>query len=283
VRLALYCLALGAFPVFGQVAGIAVYTSFQNPPSSVALTSFERELDSIVSPIGLDIIWRSVDSTDRVVANRHLIVTKFTGLCDAHGLPIGAFRHGTLGRTHMTDGKILPFVDIDCDHIRGFVRSSLMPLSAAERNEVMGRAMARVFAHELYHVLGQTSHHGSAPVDRSTYTATDLTEPKLPSSDKCRLLEVQDQTPPARASRRRGKIKFFEKLCSICHGPSGEGTKKAPPIRTAKPVDAALLAVRLGIDGGAMCRSADKLKLEHPVLGKQDIDDLVRYLNAPPF
>jgi hypothetical protein len=32
-----------------------------------------------------------------------------------------------------------------------------------------------------------------------------------------------------------------------------------------------------------MCHRADQLKLVPPTLGKADIDDLVRFLNAPPF
>jgi len=268
----------------GQVAVVAVYRSFEIPPSSAALASLEREVSSILEPLGLEVVWRSIDSPERTVVSQRLIVANFTGRCDARGLPTTNFRSGQLGRTHITDGKILPFVDVHCDHIRGYVRAPLMASDAQEREEMLGRAMGRVFAHELYHVLGQTSHHGSGTVDHQAYTVHELVEPTLSASGDCRLLEVQGATPGSRASRRRGKLKFAEKLCNVCHGSSGEGTKRAPPLRSpGRTVDAALLAVRLGIDGPTMCRNADRLKLDHPLLGKQDIDDLVRYLNAPPF
>jgi hypothetical protein len=289
----LWCLVLGVMPLPSQVAGIAVYTSFQGVPSPVVVASLQREVDSIVTPIGLDVVWKSVDAQDRVEISRHLVVATFTGLCDARGLPAPAFRDGGLGRTHVTEGKVLPYMDIDCNRIRGFIRTPLMNTAPLERDEILGRAMGRVFAHELYHVLGQTKHHGAGSVDRSNYTVRELTERTLLADTDCRILHVENtrtgtpvaNTPPARTgSRRRGARKFADKLCNVCHGPAGQGSRRAPALRTPdRDVDAAMLAIRLGIDGPAMCRQADQLKMPAPTLGKQDIDDLVRFLNTPPL
>jgi hypothetical protein len=277
----------------GQVAGIAVYTDFQKPPSPIVVASFEREVSSIVSPLGLEVVWRPLDAAERVEVSRRLVVATFQGLCDARGLPAPLFRDGSLGWTHITQGEVLPFLDVDCNRIRGFVRNPLMLYPPLERDEMLGRAMGRVFAHELYHVLGRTSHHGAGSVDRSNYTVRELTDRKLHDDADCQLLYIEPSTPatpsPQAAtqrvgSRRRGAAKFAQKLCNVCHGSSGEGTRRAPALRTAnKPVDAAMLAIRLGIDGPAMCHRADQLKLVPPTLGKADIDDLVRFLNAPPF
>jgi cytochrome c553 len=284
LRLIFFCLAWGVLPLSGQFAGVAVYTDFKQPPSSDVVASFEHEVDAIAAPIGLSMVWRPIDTTDRVVVGQRLVVAKFIGRCDSRGLPAPAFRSGQLGQTHTTDGLVLPFIDIDCDHIRGFVRTPLMHAPPAEREQMLGRAVGRVFAHELYHVLGQTIHHGSGAVDRSTYSVNELTAPALGSNDDCRMLQVEAATAAAPGSRRRGKLKFAQKLCNVCHGPSGEGTKRAPPLRSpSRMVDTTLLAVRLGIDGGAMCRRADQLKLTHPLLVNQDLEDLVRFLNAPPF
>jgi hypothetical protein len=257
------------------------------------IASLQREVDSIVTPIGLDLVWKSVDAQNRVEISRHLVVATFTGLCDARGLPAPAFHDGGLGRTHVTEGKVLPYMDIDCSRIRGFIRTPLMQIEPLGRDEMLGRAIGRVFAHELYHVLGQTRHHGAGSVDRSNYTVRELTDRTLRTDADCRILHIENtltaatgtSTSPARTgSRRRGALKFADKLCNACHGPAGQGSRRAPALRTPdRDVDAAMLAIRLGIDGPAMCRQADQLKMQPPTLGKQDIDDLVRFLNAPPL
>jgi hypothetical protein len=291
VRL-VFCLALGVLPLAGQVAGIAVYTDFQKPPSQTVVDSMRREVDAIVSPLGLDVVWRSINAPNRVEISRHLVVASFQGVCDARGVAAPVFRDGSLGLTHISDGTVLPYMDIDCNRIRGFIRTAMMQVEPAERDEMLGRAAGRVFAHELYHVLGKTSHHGAGTVDRSNYTVRELTDLNLRAS-ACQILHIEPSgAPPEPAqvstrrtgSRRRGAAKFAEKLCNVCHGAKGEGTRKAPALRgPSHQVDAAMLAMRLGIDGPSMCKRADGLKIVPPTLGKQDIDDLVRFLNAPPF
>src|SRR5207248_11156110 len=79
-----------------------------------------------------------------------------------------------LGRTHVTDGQVLPFSEVNCDRIRAFLSQALIPLAPQDRNEAFGRAVARVLAHELYHIITRTAHHGSSGVARAAYTVPEL-------------------------------------------------------------------------------------------------------------
>lgn len=286
MRFAICCLALGVLPALGQVAGIAVYTDFQKPPSPTVLSSLQDEVRVIASPLGLAIEWKSLAGEHSAQVGGRLVVAKFLGLCDTRGLPAPPFREGGLGRTHVSDREVLPFIDVDCGRIRGYLRAPLMQLEPHERDEVLGRALGRVFAHELYHVVARTTQHSHGSVDQSSYTVAELTDPTLHPS-ACQILHIatSDLRPAGRAgSLRRGRATFAAKLCNTCHGPRGEGTRRAPPLRKGgEPVDPALLAVRLGIDGPAMCRRAEQLKIVPPTLGTRDVEDLVRFLNAPPF
>ena len=81
---------------------------------------------------------------------------------------------GALGWTHVSDGAILPFSEIDCDRIRQFVQKELLYRKPAEREEIFGRAIARVVAHELYHIFANTHHHGSDGVAKAAYTVQEL-------------------------------------------------------------------------------------------------------------
>ena len=103
-----------------------------------------------------------------------LIVLKFTGTCEANG-PLLSRTDGTpLGRTHTSDGQVLPFVDVDCNRIRSFLGISLAAFEPDERSEVLGRAAARVIAHEFFHVLAHTRRHGSWGIAKSCYTIGEL-------------------------------------------------------------------------------------------------------------
>jgi len=56
---------------------------------------------------------------------------------------------------NLTDGTILPFVEVDCGRIGAFLGPGLFALSSRAREKVFLRAIARVAAHELYHVFTQ--------------------------------------------------------------------------------------------------------------------------------
>ena len=81
---------------------------------------------------------------------------------------------GALGWTHVSDGVILPFSDVDCDRIRQFLQKDILQEPAADRDEIFGRAIARVLAHELYHIFANTEKHGSCGVGKSSYSVREL-------------------------------------------------------------------------------------------------------------
>jgi hypothetical protein len=103
-----------------------------------------------------------------------LAVISFKGRCDTAGLVRRAATPGPLGWTHISDGSILPFSDVDCNGVRALLQSDLLSLPATGRDAAFGRALARVLAHELYHIFADTTHHGSCGIGKEAYTARDL-------------------------------------------------------------------------------------------------------------
>lgn len=174
----LLCLALAALPsVCGSrqatVAPIAIYTQFEQEPSADVREAFQSELDAIMHPLGLRFEWRSLDGADHG-AITELVVVEFKGHCDADRLLPVEIVTGALGWTHISEGVILPFSAVDCDAVRGFLQRDLLAGPATHRNQVYGRALGRVLAHEIYHVLSGTGHHGSCGVAKSGFTVMDL-------------------------------------------------------------------------------------------------------------
>lgn len=179
-QLLVLCLTLGALPGFSEnrqtaVAPVALYTHFEQEPPAGVVEALHDELESIMEPMGMTFEWRSLDGVRGNELSVELAVLTFKGRCDLSGLnPHNVSNPGALGWTHVSDGAILPFSDVDCDRIRTFVQKELLSVRAADREESYGRAIGRVVAHELYHVFANTAKHGSCGVGKSAYTVQEL-------------------------------------------------------------------------------------------------------------
>jgi len=175
----LFCLAVGVLPAAGEpreapVATITLYTQFQQDPPKVMLEAIQAELESIMSPMGLHFLWRSLSAASGSEVSVELAVVHFKGNCDVTSHEPHNPGLGALGRTYVSDGSILPFGDVDCDRIGSFVQQGLMALDRDGREGAFGRAVGRVLAHEIYHIFANTVRHGSAGVGKAAYTVREL-------------------------------------------------------------------------------------------------------------
>lgn len=174
-----FALALAVVPALGgqpgrQVASIALYTEFQQPPPTAVLEGIQNELHSIMTPFGLHFDWRNLADAHGDEPVPALAVVHFKGRCDPRFLIGHSFMPGALGWTHVSNGSILPFSDVDCDGVRGFLHAGLIAMRPSAREMTYGRALGRVLAHELYHIFANTQHHSSQGVAKPSYTVEDL-------------------------------------------------------------------------------------------------------------
>jgi hypothetical protein len=133
----------------------------------------QDELAIIMTPAQVQFDWHSLADARGRISSR-LAVIHFKGACDIADLRPDAGYPGPLGWTHVTDGEILPFIDVNCEGIRLFLQHDLIAVPAAEREEAFGRAVARVMAHELYHLLANTQAHRDSGIGKATYSVGDL-------------------------------------------------------------------------------------------------------------
>jgi len=189
-------LALGVLPAFGgnRVAPIRLYVQFQHQPPDAVLEAIQEELENIMVPAGMAFEWRSLAATQGNEVSVELAVIHFKGSCEASDLaPIEGFP-GPLGWTHISDGEILPFSDINCDGIRLFTQRDLLRVPEANRETVYGRAIARVLAHELYHIFAKTTKHGSEGVGKPAYSVKELLSDKFQFEKReCNLLRLHEE------------------------------------------------------------------------------------------
>ncbi len=105
------------------------------------------------------------------------------------GFPIVVFLHGDctlapaarrtaygvpLGWVHRVDGRIDPFVHVDCTHIGEVLGPQAARMSKKRRAEVMSTAIARVILHEWIHIVTQSPAHASDGIEKAQYGVADL-------------------------------------------------------------------------------------------------------------
>jgi hypothetical protein len=181
-------LGLGVLPAFGggwptPSIPIALYTDFQEAPPVAVMDAMRNELDEIMVPAGLRFDWLSLADAGRHVTPE-LTVIHFKGHCDAQGLRPEWGYPGALGWTNISDGQILPFIDIDCEGVRLLLEGDLMATPEPSRDPAFGRAIARVLAHELYHFLASTRKHSGAGIAKAVFTPEDLLAQTLRFGEK---------------------------------------------------------------------------------------------------
>jgi hypothetical protein len=174
---ATFCCALGCLPVAGvepSPEGALVVYLTGNPAYSSHL---RREAESLLQSAGYSLEWR--DSTTRQAVDApNLVVVEFAGDCGAPLTPSATAATLDSGRplasAAVQDGVVLPFTRIDCAAVRGALAPFVNREAPARRAHFYGRAIGRLIAHELYHVLAQTRDHSLSGVAKTCFTPADL-------------------------------------------------------------------------------------------------------------
>lgn len=159
---------------FTPSSPVGVYLEFKELPSKIAVDSMQKEVSDLLRPMGIKIAWRLVSENRGNETFTQLAVATFTGECSC-----GNFLHGTpeiliLGTTNVSDGHVQPFIQIRCDAIRRVLTQIEFAPNRKFGDAALGRAMGRVLAHELYHVLLETTHHAASGLAKGILTVEEL-------------------------------------------------------------------------------------------------------------
>jgi len=136
------------------------------------IQEMKREAASILKHSGLTIGWHI--GAGQEVYDEPLAVVKLTGTCsmDSTGaLPGDA---GPLGWTHSSNGTMLPFSEVACDNVRRAIKSEMHAEDWPRANALLGRAVGRVLAHELFHIVAATKDHTGSGVSKSALSPAEL-------------------------------------------------------------------------------------------------------------
>jgi hypothetical protein len=156
---------------------VAVYLEFDGAPSPDSVEAMKREVATLIASSGLTIEWRLLAQRTAQERSPRLVVVRFTGKCATGSyLKPAEDEDGSvrLGGTVVESGEVLPFSEVRCDAVRQFLPEWRLPGNRHEKDRVLGRALGRVLAHELYHVLLRTTHHGHKGIAKAVETPGEL-------------------------------------------------------------------------------------------------------------
>jgi hypothetical protein len=138
----------------------------------------KRELSHLLQPAAIHVAWQDPAVDRSAPENDYSALVRLRGTCRPTE-PGTRFEHAvsgpfTLASSAVADGVVLPFGDIDCAALNSFLGPSLWGEPGAVREFVYARAVARLMAHELYHVIGQTHDHARSGVAEPSFTVAEL-------------------------------------------------------------------------------------------------------------
>jgi len=170
--------AVGA-PAEPNTDPLTIVFRFDGPYSGKSVLEMKRELGTILKDSGIQIDWRDQGDVSASDSFPNLVVVKFRGKCRMEPVPYLYDERGPLAFTYSTDGAVLPFSEIECDKVRSSLRSAMWGGDYKRSDMLFGRALARVLAHELYHVLAKTQSHATQGIAEKALSGAQLVSERL--------------------------------------------------------------------------------------------------------
>jgi len=153
--------------VRAQTRTLAVYSDTPQDLDAGSTAIMHGEVQRLLAPAGFDIVWKKTTERKAGEDFEAVVVASFEGSCStvaAKTIPVAAV---SLADTSISDGRILPFFRVDCRRL-----SQLLGPQAD--SSVIGRALGRVMAHEIYHIVARTTQHHDTGVAKPAFSSRDL-------------------------------------------------------------------------------------------------------------
>lgn len=164
---------------------VTVVIDFEQPDSSAPLKALHQELSRIFAPAGVGIDVQVKRDLPQTASFANLVLFKMRGSCTMTALPIGALsdERGALAMTYSVDGQTLGFGEVECDRVRVSIERVFGTADAPAEQTIYGKALARVMAHELYHMIVQSTVHTKRGITKERLSGWELSQDNLTLSN----------------------------------------------------------------------------------------------------
>src|SRR2546423_2262182 len=155
---------------------VAVFLDFEHAPSKASVDFMQREVGAVLAATGVQFFWLNLKD-ELAETFDEVAVLRFRGSCrmEKLGLPASVSDSPvTLGETELTSGAVSAYSSVECDEIKTCISGALGGFCARDRETAFGRALGRVVAHELYHILGKTTEHTRHGISKGLQDSLDL-------------------------------------------------------------------------------------------------------------
>jgi len=159
---------------------VGVYLDFEEPPSEATVEAMRKEAAGALYRVGIPVAWRLVSENQGNEPFERLVVVKLTGGCSCRGFLKFTREILVLGTTAVVDGRVLPYSEVRCDAVRRLLPDIEFAADRRAGDAALGRVLGRVLAHELYHAVLGTPHHGASGLAKGFQSTDDLKSDELP-------------------------------------------------------------------------------------------------------
>ena len=156
-----------------QPARLGLLVSAPEQMTGAAFREFQRETLRLISLQGVEITWQRLEENDGTQSYDRLAVVRLRGNCQA-GTQVGRDQDAPLGITHVAAGRVIPFVEIDCERVATTLARKAADSAYFLTDRALGLALGRVAAHEIYHVLAASMEHGHDGITKAYLSANEL-------------------------------------------------------------------------------------------------------------
>jgi len=177
----------GAVPDFSPTR-VTVLVQFEKQQSQVSLLDMQRGIQSILDPIGLTVNVRHRSSVKEHEQFGPLVIFTMKGRCDMDPWPMtrSSSQGRALAMAYSSDGIVLPFGEVQCDRVRESIQSAVGRVNSGTYKSMFAKAIGVVMAHELYHMLANSSHHTKAGVTKESLSPLELVDNHLEFPDSAK-------------------------------------------------------------------------------------------------
>ena len=160
---------------------VTVVVTFKGPYSAPAVKEMQAEAARIIGASGIRLEWSTrTDAADKTFND--LVVMTFKGACVFNPMPMVADELGPYAITRTAGGEVQPFGEVDCDHVVSSLHTAMGSADYAKADALLGRALGRIVAHELVHMLTRSKQHAHEGVERAALSPRQLISDSLPLS-----------------------------------------------------------------------------------------------------
>jgi hypothetical protein len=163
-------------PVGPAMREVVVYLKSAEAQPTRALEAMKREASGLMEPGGYRVTWRDLPESAADAVEAAVVIVELRGACQApkhaEALP-PLIAPASLASTAVANGEVLPFSWLECGTLSRMLAPEIAKHDSGQDSR-FGRAMGRLLAHELFHVLTNTTHHANEGVGKPYFSAKDV-------------------------------------------------------------------------------------------------------------